>query len=80
MLVNYYWAIIALLFVQNISPFRSFFFPLTKNNTFSSPGFLGQRFKNLKRAALLTSLVQYDKDSFQIWSTASGYGELCVWF
>ena len=29
-------------------------------------GFLGQLFNNLQRAALLTSLVQYDKDSFQI--------------
>ena len=29
-------------------------------------------------AALLTSLVQYDKDSFQISSTATSYGELFV--
>ena len=36
-------------------------FLLTKNNTTSSPGSLGQRFNNLPRAALLTSLVQYDK-------------------
>ena len=31
------------------------------NNTASSPGFLGQRFNSLQRAAFLTSLVQYDK-------------------
>ena len=32
------------------------------------------------QAALLTSLIQYGEDSFQIWRTAAGYGELCVWF
>ena len=32
-----------------------FVFLLTKNNTISSPGFFGQRFNNLQRAALLTS-------------------------
>ena len=56
---------ISLLFIQNI-------------NTISSPGFLGHRFNNLQRAALLTSLVQYDKDCLQIWSTAAAYGELRV--
>ena len=35
-------------------------FLLTKNNTTSSPGFLGQGFNNLQRAALLTLLVQSD--------------------
>ena len=64
--------------LKGVSPFRSLFYPLTKNNTISSPGFLGQRFNNLQRAAFLTSLVQCDKDSFQIWSTADGYGEFCV--
>ena len=39
-----------------------------------------QRFNNLQRAALLTSLIQYDRPSFQIWGTTAGYGELCVWF
>ena len=29
---------------------------------------------------LLTSLVRYDKDYFQVWWTAAGYGELCMWF
>ena len=24
--------------------------------------------------------LQYGEDSFQIWSTAAGYGELCLWF
>ena len=77
-------SIIALLFVQNISSFLKEFchfalcFLLTKNNTISFPGFLGQRLSNLQRVAPLTSLVQYDKDSLQIWSTVAGYGELCV--
>ena len=35
-------------------------------------------FNNLQRAALLTSLIQYDEVSFQIWWTAAGYGELYV--
>ena len=71
-----------------------FVFLLTKNNTTLSPGFLGQRSYNLQRAGtfdvILTSLIQYSKtfdvfgsirqSSFQIWSTAAGYGELCAWF
>ena len=95
-------SIIALLFIQNISPFLMEFrrfalcFSLTKI-TISSPGFFGQRLNNLQRAPLLTSfwrqrlnylqraplltsLIEYDEDSFQIWWTAAGYGELCVWF
>ena len=48
------------------SPFLCFFFSLTKNNIISSPGFLGQRFNNLKQAAQLTSLIQYGEGSFQI--------------
>ena len=31
------------------------------------PSFLGQRFNNLKRATLLTSLIQCGEDSYQIW-------------
>ena len=96
-------SIIASLFIQNISSFLKEFrhyalvFPLTKYNTTMSPDFLGQRFNNLRRAALLTSfwrhwfnnsrysplltsLIQYGEDSFQIWWTAAGCGELCVWF
>ena len=42
--------------------------------------FWRHRFNNLQQAALLTSLIQYDEVSFQIWWTAAGYGELCVWF
>ena len=57
-----------------------FVFLLTKYDTTLSPGFLGQRFNNLQRAVLLTLLIQYGKVSFQIWSTAAGYGELCMWF
>ena len=61
-------SIIALLFIQNISSFLKEFshyalcFPLTKYNTTLSPGFLGQRFNNLRRAVLLTSLIQYGED------------------
>ena len=98
-------SIIALLFIQNIYSFLNlrsfaislFVFPLTKYNTTLSPGFRGQRFNILHRAALLTSfwrqwfinfqrallltwLIQYGEDSFQIWRTAAGYGEVCVWF
>ena len=53
---------------KNISPFLKEFrhfalcFSLTQNNTISSPGFLGQQFNNLQRAALLTSLIQYGED------------------
>ena len=35
--------------------FTLFVFPLTKYNTTLFPGFLGQRFNNLQRDALLTS-------------------------
>ena len=54
-------SIIALLFIQNISPFLMEFrhcalcFSAHQNNTTLSQGFLGQRFNNLQRAALLTS-------------------------
>ena len=52
--------------LKGVSPFRSVFFSSPKI-TISSPGFLGQRFNNLQRAALLTLLIQYGEDSFQIW-------------
>ena len=35
-------------------------------------------FNNFRKAPLLTSFIQYSEDSFQIWWTAAGYGELCV--
>ena len=79
-------SIIALLFIQNISPFlmefrrfRSLFF-CSPNSQSRPQVFFGQRFNNLQRVALLTSLIQYEEDSFQIWRTAAGYGELCAWF
>ena len=53
------------LLLQGVWPLRSLFFPLTKYNTTLSPGFLGQRFNNLRRAVLLTSLIQYGEDSFK---------------
>ena len=37
-------------------------------------------FNKSRYAPLLTWFIQYGKDSFQIWWTAAGYGELCVWF
>ena len=58
-------SIFTLLFIQNILSFLRefrhimlFVFPLTKYNKTLSPGFLGQRFNNLQRAALLTPSVQ----------------------
>ena len=42
--------------------------------------FWRHRFNNLQQAALLTSLIQYDRAGFQIWWTAAGYGESCLWF
>ena len=44
--------------LKGVSPLRSLLYKTT-----FFPGFLGQRFNNLQRAALLTSLVQYDKVS-----------------
>ena len=88
-------SIIALLFIQNISPlmeFRRFalshsfvprFFGQRLNNLQRAPlltSFWRQRLNNMQRAPLLTSLIEYDEDSFQFWWTAAGYGELCVWF
>ena len=81
------------LLLKGVSPLRSLFF---RSPNITQP-FLGQRFNNLQRGALLmsfwrhwfnnfrwapllTSLIQYCEDSFQIWWTAAGYGELCVWF
>ena len=71
--------------LKGVSPFCSlffFFFLHTKNNTTSSPGFLGLWFNNLQRAAPLTSfwhhrlnkmqwaaLLRLWQSSFQIWST-----------
>ena len=85
--------IITLLFIQNIFSLRSLFF-CSPNITqpcpqvFSVNGsiicsrlhFWRHRFNNFRWAALLTSLIQYGEDCFQIWWTAAGYGELCVWF
>ena len=50
---------------------------LTKNNTIL---FTASQFNNLQWAALLMSLVQYDKDSFQFCPTTAGYRELCEQF
>ena len=64
--------LIALLFIQNISSFRSFaisnslfVFPLTNYNTTLSPGFFGQRFNNLQQAALLTSFWRHRCNNFR---------------
>ena len=42
-----------------------FVFPLTKYNTTLSPGFLGERFNNLQRAALLTSFWRHWFNNFR---------------
>ena len=65
------------LLLKGVSPLRSLFFPLTKYNTALSPGFLGQRFNNLRRAVLLTSLIQYGEDFDVIGSII--FGRLHFW-
>ena len=45
-------------------PITLFVFPLTKYNTTSSRGFLGQRFNNLQRTALLTSFLRHRFNNF----------------
>ena len=53
--------------LKGVSPFRSLsLISAHQKYTISSPSFFGQRFNNLQRVALLTSLIQYDRDSFQI--------------
>ena len=42
-----------------------FVFPLTKYKTTLSPGFLGQRFNNLQRAALSTSFWRHGFNNFR---------------
>ena len=64
-------SIIALLFIQNTSEFLKEFhhfalcFLLTKDNPISSPGFFGQRFNNLQRAALMTSFWRHRFNNLQ---------------
>ena len=61
----------ALLFIQNISPFLkelchfALCFSAHQNNTNLSPGFFGQQFNNLHRAALLTSFWRHRLNNFQ---------------
>ena len=82
-----------LLVLKGVSPFCSLFFRspnitqpcpqvFAVNSSIICSGlhFWRQWFNNFRRAPLLTSLIQYGEDSFQIWWTAAGYGELCVWF
>ena len=73
-ILNILWklnSITALLFFQNISPFLEEFhyfvlcFSAHQNNTTLSPGFLGQQFNNLQRAALLTSFWRHWFNNFQ---------------
>ena len=47
--------------LNGVSPFRSLFFCSPKSQ--SRP----QVLNNMQRAPLLTSLIEYDEDSFQIW-------------
>ena len=48
--------------LKGVSPFR-----FTKYDTTLLSGFLSERFNNLQRAALLTSLVQYLVNSSWLW-------------
>ena len=81
------------LLLKGVSPLRSLFFrspnitqPCPQVFSFNDSIICGglhfwrHRFNNFRRAALLTSLIQYGEDSFQNWWTAAGYGETCVWF
>ena len=61
---------------RGVSPFRSLF-SAHQNNTTLSPGFLGQRFNNLRRAVLLTSLIQHGEDFDVIGSII--FGRLYFW-
>ena len=64
-------SIVALLFIQNISPFLKEFrhfalcFSVHQNNTTLSPGLLRQRFINLQQAALLTSFWRHRFNNLQ---------------
>ena len=82
------------LLLKGVSPLRSLFFRSPNiTHVFSVNGsiifdvidailrrFWRHWFNNFPKAPLLTSLIQYCEDSFQIWWTAAGYGELCMWF
>ena len=65
-------SIIALFFIQKISPFLKEFFHFAlcfsahQNNTTLSPGFLGQQFNILLQAALLTSFWRHRFNNFQL--------------
>ena len=92
-IISNYW--MRLSRIWRILQIKEGVFPLTKYNTLSPgflgqrfnnlqqaallTSFWRHWFNNFRRAALLTSLIQYGEDSFQIWWTAAGYGELCVW-
>ena len=65
------------LLLQGVSPLRSLFFRSPKYNTTLSPGFLGQRFSHLRRAVLLTSLIQYGQDFDVVGSII--FGRLHFW-
>ena len=65
-------SIIALLSIQNIFPFFTeefchfaLYFSAHQNNRSLSPGFLGQRFNNLLRDALLTSFWRHHFNNLQ---------------
>ena len=64
--------------ILSISPFTIslFFFPLTKNNTTSSPGFLGEWLNNLHAAGYNFDIIGSTFGQ----QLAAGYGEFYVWF
>ena len=90
-------SIIALLFMQNISPFlkevspfRSLFFcspniPQPSPQVFSVNGsviciglYFWRHFEVI--GSIIFSGLHFGRHWFNIWWTAAGYGELCVWF
>ena len=88
------WAVVSLLKLLNLltviiwvtkitHSHAQFFFVQRFNNlqwTALLMSFWCHRLNNLQRAVLLKPLIQYDGASFQIWWTADGYDELCMWF
>ena len=81
------------LVLKGVSPFRSLFFcspniTQSRPQVFSVNGsiicsglhFWCHWFNNFQRAVFLTSLIQYDDDSLQIWWTAAGYGNYACGF
>ena len=49
-----------------------------QSNSTSSPGLLGQRYFNLQERCIFGVISSLNTKFFQIWSSVTGYDELCV--